>query len=312
MPDRYSFSSPFGRGFGGGSQPWFRVGNLDVTTTVAVVGAGIIWFFIWAIEGPSRSVSEQLFLVSEGAPVGSVVEGQVWRLVTWPIVNEPDFWTIILFAVFFMLGNQLENLMGRKPFMWFLLMLTLVPAVLVTVLEIVIPDFVGLAFGLRFVELGVLVAFAAQYPTARFWPGIPAWGIAAIIVGLDFLQTLGDRNDYRFALLFFTVATGLIGIRSFGYANEVPWIPKVPLPAAMTGERAPGSSGRTPRARRSRSRGRGNLSAVPPSPTQPHADDHEIDALLDQVAERGLDSLSKEQRRRLEEHSKRLRKRRGD
>ena len=40
--------------------------------------------------------------------------------------------------------------------------------------------------------------------------------------------------------------------------------------------------------------------------------DMEIDALLDQVAERGLDSLTKDQRKRLEEHSKRLRKRKGD
>ena len=313
MPDRYSFSSPFGRGFGGGSQPWFRVGNVDVTTTVAVVAAGILWFFVWAIEGPSRSISKYLWLISEEASLGSVTEGQIWRLVTWPVVNEPDFWAIILFAVFFMLGNQLENLMGRKPFMWFLLMLAVVPAILVTLLEVLIPDFIGIAFGLRFVQIGVLVAFAAQYPTARFWPGIPAWGIAAAIVALDFLQTIGDRNDYRFALLLSTVATSLIGIRSFGHANEVPWIPRIPLPSAITGQGAPSRPARSPRSRRQRSKGRGNLSAVPtPPPSQPHPDDHEIDALLDQVAERGLDSLSKEQRKRLEDHSKRLRKRRGD
>lgn len=310
MSDRYGFRSPFGRGFGGG-QPWFRVGNLDVTTTVAVVGTGIIWMFIWAIEGPGHRLSNHLTLVSKEVPgVGSVPEGQVWRLFTWPIVNEPDIWTIILFAVFFMLGNQLEGLMGRRPFLWFLAMLTVVPAVIVSIFEVVFPDFLGAAFGLRFVELGVLVAFAAHYPTARFWPGIPAWGIAALIVGLDFLQAIGDRNDYQFTMLFCTVAVGLIGIRSFGYANEVQWIPKVPLPASVTGNTPSRSTPKPPRPRR-KNRGRGKLAAVP-QPTESPMADQEIDALLDQVAEKGLDSLTKDQRKKLEEHSKRLRKRRGE
>ena len=80
----------------------------------------------------------------------------------------------------------------------------------------------------------------------------------------------------------------------------------------MTGQRSSPSHPAQPRRRRSR--GRGNLSAVPTPPRQAAADrslDMEIDALLDQVAERGLDSLTKEQRKRLEDHSKRLRKRKG-
>jgi hypothetical protein len=35
----------------------------------------------------------------------------------------------------------------------------------------------------------------------------------------------------------------------------------------------------------------------------------EMDAILDQVSERGMDSLTPQQRKRLEDHSKRLRKR---
>ncbi len=310
MPDRYSFSSSFGRGFGG-ARPWFTVGNVDITTTTATIAVSFFYFLVWAIEGPSRGLSKYLYLVSEEFGVGSVAEGQFWRLVTWPIVNEPDFWALLLFAVFFMLGNQLEGLMGRRPFLSFLIMLTLVPAIAVTILEIVFPDFLGVAFGLRFVELGILVAFAAQFPTARFWPGIPAWGIAAFIVGLDFLQALGDRNDYQFIMLAVTVATGLIGIKSFGHANEVPWIPKVPLPAVMTGESSHPAGRSTGTKRSSRRRGRANLSSVPATPPVDPLADLEIDALLDQVAERGLDSLSKEQRKRLEEHSKRMRKRKG-
>ncbi len=311
MPDRYSYSSPWA----GGSQPWFRVGQLDVTTTVAVIGVGVFSMLIWAIEGAERTISRQLYLTPQELPgVGSVLEGQVWRLVTWPVPNEPDFWTIILFAIFYMLGSQLENLLGRNQFLWFLIALTLIPALVVTVFDLLFTGFIGIGAGLRFVELGVLLAFVAQFPTARFWPGIPAWILGAVVVGLEFLQALGDRNDFNLVLLFTTVAVSLIGIRSFGHAEELPWVPRINLPSFVTGEGRPsrpsssGSGGGRSRGRRRR--GRSNLTAVPTSGPADASEDIEIDALLDQVAERGLDSLTKDQRKRLEEHSKRLRKKR--
>lgn len=310
MPDRYSYSSPWA----GGNQPWFRVGQLDVTTTVAVIGLGVFSMLIWAIEGAERTISRQLYLTPQELPgVGSVLEGQIWRLVTWPIPNEPDFWTIILFAIFYMLGTQLENLLGRTQFLWFLVALTVIPALVVTLFDLLFSGFIGIGAGLRFVELGVLLAFVAQYPTARFWPGIPAWVLGAIVIGLEFLQALGDRNDFNLVLLFTTVAVSLIGIRSFGHADELPWVPRVSLPSFVTGQGRPsrpasGSGGG--RSRRRRGRGRSNLSAVPSPSAGDAMADMEIDALLDQVAEQGLDSLTKEQRKRLEEHSKRLRKKR--
>ena len=80
----------------------------------------------------------------------------------------------------------------------------------------------------------------------------------------------------------------------------------------MTGQQGSTPRQRPQQQRRRRSRVRGNLSAVPSPPQPDPLMDMEIDALLDQVAERGLDSLTKDQRKRLEDHSKRLRKRRGD
>ena len=74
----------------------------------------------------------------------------------------------------------------------------------------------------------------------------------------------------------------------------------------------PGGDG-LPRGRResrpSRARRKSNLKSVAPDPVQSDLADMEIDALLDQVANEGLDSLTKAQRKRLEDHSKRLRKR---
>ncbi len=289
------------RRFGYSDDPWFRIGSFPVSTTAFLVGLGVVSMIVWAAEGRQGPIFEHLWLVSENFSFGSVLEGEIWRLITWPIPNEPDIWTIILFAVFYMLGSQLEMLMGRVRFAWFLVLLTVIPAVVVTGVDAV-TGITGGAAGLRLVEVGVLVAFAAQYANARFWPGIPGWVIAVFVVGIDLLQALGNRNEYDLIMLLCTVAVALLGIRAFGYATEQTWIPKLTL--ASRASQSPSDSRGS---NRRRSRRRGHLQAVrsPDAPVSP-----EIDALLDQVASQGLDSLTRKQRKQLEAHSRRLRRRR--
>lgn len=288
--------------FGHSDDPWFRVGAYGVSTTVFVVGLGVISMVIWAAEGRFGPIFRELVLSSESYRFGSVMQGEVWRLLTWPIPNEPHFWTIVLFAVFYMLGAQMESLLGRWRFAFFLIALTGVPAVIVTAVEAV-AGVNGYVAGLRMVEVGVLVAFAAQYAHARFWPGISGWVIAVLIVGLDAVQALGDRNWFGIIVLVCTVAVALLGIRAFGYATSLRWIPKLSL--ASGSGRSSAKTGPSRAQRRGRDRDR--LRAVPTldEPVAP-----EIDALLDQVASQGLDSLSRKQRKQLEAHSRRLRRRR--
>ncbi len=290
------------RRFGYSDDPWFRIGTFPVSTTVFVVGLGVVSMFIWGIEGRFGPLFRELVLVSENYQLGSVVEGDIWRLVTWPIPNEPHFWTIVLFAIFYMLGSQIESLLGRWRFAFFLVALTLVPAVIVTGVEAA-TGINGYVEGLRMVEVGVLVAFAAQYAHARFWPGIPGWVIAVVIVGIDAIQALGNRNWFALIVLACTVAVALLGIRAFGHATNLTWIPKLSL-ASSSGQ---SSASTRPSGSRRRGRGRDHLRAVP---TRDESVTPEIDALLDQVASQGLDSLSRKQRKQLEAHARRLRRRR--
>ncbi|MCQ3809217.1 MAG: hypothetical protein KTV68_01535 [Acidimicrobiia bacterium] len=290
------------RRFGHSDDPWFRIGGFAVSTTAFVVGLGVISMIIWGIEGRFGPIFRELVLISEDYQLGSVVEGDIWRLVTWPIPNEPHFWTIILFAIFYMLGSQIESLLGRWRFAFFLVALTLVPAVIVTAVEAV-AGVNGYVAGLRMVEVGVLVAFAAQYAQARFWPGIPGWVIAVVIVGLDAIQALGNRNWFALIVLACTVAVALLGIRAFGYATNLTWIPKLSMASGSSQ-----SSTRTHSTKsRGRSRGRDHLQSVTSAgePVSP-----EIDALLDQVSSKGLDSLTRKQRKQLEAHARRMRRRR--
>ncbi len=291
MPGRYSYTSPWSRG----NDPWFRIGQIDVTTTVGLIGLGIISVLVRAFEGGNDGIASRLWFEPQ-----KIQDGEIWRLITWPLDNQVGFWTIFLFFILYMLGNQLESLMGRRTFLYLLLALTLLPALVLTLVSISNSSQYAL-YGLRFIEIGVLIAFAVQFPFARFWPGIPAWGIVSVIVGLQFLDALQMRSGlYALALLTVTL-TAVVGMRSLGYAQDLQWIPALPLA---------GKSRNRPRQKstlRRRTR-KNHLRAV--TDFRDRHTEKEIDQILDQVADEGVESLSKEQRKRLEQHSKALRKRR--
>jgi hypothetical protein len=108
-------------------------------------------------------------------------------------------------------------------------------------------------------------------------------------------------------MLIAVAATALIGFRSFGYANDLHWLPKIRLPALITGNI---SARRSRTSRRSSKRRHLKLEVL--NEKRESSAEREIDKILDQVAESGINSLSKNQRKKLEEHSKKLRKERGD
>ncbi|MEO6651880.1 MAG: DUF6576 domain-containing protein [Ilumatobacteraceae bacterium] len=294
MSGRFSYSSPQSR-YGG--TPWFKVGDIDVGTAVLVAGVCVLSMFVWAIDTAALRP-----LVLDASAVRS---GQLWRLITWPLANQPDFWQVITIAIFWYFGRELEGLLGRNRFAWFLGILTVVPAI--------VGAIVGLdVFGLDYLELGIFIVFIAEHPTARFFFNIPGWVIGAVIVVLQFLQLLGDRNGAGLIFLVVLLATAGLAARSFGLATELPWIPKLPMPGAGM-QRSPksqtrGSSGRTTKARGGTSVIEGPWAAptAGPSPDAAAAQ-AELDVLLDKISASGLESLDADEKRRLNELSKRLR-----
>src|ERR671912_24917 len=105
MAGRFSFSVPERRSAG---DPWFRIGQIDVGTTVLVIGLCVASMFVWAI---SAGTLEYLALIPQ-----EVRSGQIWRIVTWPLYNEPDLWTVITLAIFWFFGRDIEGRIGRSRF----------------------------------------------------------------------------------------------------------------------------------------------------------------------------------------------------
>jgi len=300
---------------------WFRVARYDVTTVDIVTAFAVLSMFVWAA---SPALFERL--VFDGAEVRS---GEVWRVVTWPIAEIPGFFALISIAFFWSFGQQLEGLFGRGKFLVWILAVTIVPAVLLSVLGFFNNefDFDSVAFGLGPLFLAGIWVYAATYPNVRWFEIIPIWAIAAVFTMLQLLQFTGERAAGGILFLLTTVAAALSAGRSLGLATAWP-IPHIPLGSGSSG----GRGGRSPKpGRRSKptkpkrpKRGSTGQRVVegpwrkdtnasipkPPTPTGPSpADQMELDGLLDKISDQGMDALSSNEKQRLNELSKRLRNR---
>jgi hypothetical protein len=286
---------------------WFRAGNYDVTTTDILCALSVLSMFLW---GLFRSAWDRLWF----APV-LVRDFEVWRLVTWPVATEPAIWPLLGIVFFWLFGQQLESLFGRGKFLVWVLALTIVPALILTVLGPLDDSFdFMIQFGLSNLFLGGIWVYAATYPGVKWFEVIPLWALAAIFTVLNLLQFRGIGANGQVVFLLVSVAVALVAGRSLGLATGWP-IPHLPL----DGVASSGSRKRKPKPSRSAGSSRSsgvvqgpwkNAPAPMPPPSTPSpADQIELDALLDKIGANGMDSLTGDEKKRLNDLSKRLRNR---
>jgi hypothetical protein len=285
VPGRYQFSMPERPQRDG----WFRIGTIDVTTTAFLVLAGVVSMFWYAIDKASLST-----LVFTGYDVRN---GDIWRIITWPLVCRPDIFSVITLAFFWFVGHRVEDQIGRKRFTILILAMTIVPASLVTLLHF---DPVGV-YGLNLLALALLVVFALDNPSATSFFGIPIWVFAAVYVALMMLQYIGDQMYEALVMGIGVILIALGGARQYGMLNDLGFIPRI-------GGGSPSSS---KPARQKQSRGSsGTVVSGPwadPLPAHSAADEAELNGLLDRINDVGIDALSRDEKARLNELSKKLR-----
>jgi hypothetical protein len=265
------------------AQHWFRVGTVDVTTTVLITAVLAVFFILSAIAPAALT---PLYLDTH-----LVLSGQVWRLVTWPLLNVVDasaLFVVIMIAVYWWFGQSLEGLLGRTRYLTFTALVILVPAIVLLAVGAGSGKTIAIAEdGAWFLSSAVMVAYAATYPAARSMFGVPFWIVAAVIVGVNALQLISVRDTFGLLFLLLILAVALIAARSFGLTH-VRWIPSVPLPAFMTGH--------APDRREEKKRRRAtHLEVVRTT---------DINSILDKIAEQGINSLTRDERERLDEHSR--------
>jgi hypothetical protein len=288
---------------------WFRVGNYDITTTDILCGLSVLSMFLWGLFGEAWDL-----LLFRPALVRDF---EVWRLVTWPVATEPAIWPLLGIVFFWLFGQQLESLFGRGKFVAWVLALTIVPALVLTLLGPLGDSIDGMAqYGLNTLFLGGIWVYAATYPGVKWFEVIPLWALAAIFTVLNLLQATGIGANGQVIFLLVSVAVALVAGRSLGLATGWP-IPHLPLDGVASGSRSPKRKSK-PKPKRSAgpsSRGvvqgpwKNAPAPAPPSAAPSPADQIELDALLDKIGANGMDSLSGDEKKRLNDLSKRLRNR---
>jgi hypothetical protein len=301
VANRFQFALPEPRPRDG----WFRVGGFDVTTTAMLVVGGVASMFLYAID-------KDTFWKLAFHPV-AVRDGELWRLVTWPFANPPSqIWVIFTLLFFWFIGHAVEDMIGRVRYTVLIVLMTVLPATLVTLLPP--ADFPTIPeIGLGLLGTALLVVFAAEHPHMPFFFGIPAWIIAAVFVGIEVLRNVGDRYWGTLVMMLTAIVTGVVTVRQWGFAHRLSFIPKLGGGAGSSRSTGRRSSPRRGGERRSADR-RGSVvegpwsAPVAPAPgPDAAAAQVELDELLDKISAGGLDSLSVDEKRRLNELSKRLR-----
>lgn len=299
------------------NEGWFRVSRYDATTVDILCALAVASMFVY---GASLSAFQKLLFA---APLVRE-DYEVWRIFTWPIATEPNVFALIGVIFFWVFGQQLEGLFGRNRFLGWVAAVTVVPAVLLTILGAFSDnlDFSSVNFGLSTLFLCGIWVYAGTYPNVRWFEVMPLWGLAAIFTVLNLLQFSGARAGGQILFMVSAIAVGLSVGRSLGLATAWP-IPHIPFGGT------PGGSGRPKRTKPTKPKRRTGRSdsgsrvvegpwdgARTPTPSGPPtrppaspADQAELDRLLDKIGGQGMDALSSDEKARLNELSKRLRNR---
>ncbi|MBI5689502.1 MAG: rhomboid family intramembrane serine protease [Verrucomicrobia bacterium] len=211
-----------------------------------------------------------------------VLRGQVWRILTYGLVNQPsiEFALDMLMIVWF--GREVEQHFGRRRFFGLYAGIYLVTPVLFSLLGFWTPR----TFAGETGAFALFVAFATLHPNAPLLFNILAKWAALVLVGIFALMALAARNWVQLIELgatcglaygFVRWQQGELRLPSWGLRKRQPPLRVLPdLPAGGSADpKGPGAAGA------------GGAMA-------------EVDALLDKIARSGIRSLTAEERARLE------------
>jgi hypothetical protein len=234
-----------------------------------------------------------------------VRHGDVWRVITWPVVNPPnDIFVVLTLWFFWFVGHSIEDRIGKSRFVTYMFAVVVAPSIIVALLGF---DPTRSTFGFGTVAIALLVVFALDNPGAQFFFGIPAWVIAAVYVGIEVLRNLGDRAWEQLTLELTMILVALLTARQYGMLADVHAIPKFTGDGA--GRVSAGRQAVRPKPR-AKGRGKGELLDGPWASPVPHhspADEAELNHLLDKISAHGIDALNRDEKQRLNDLSKKLR-----
>jgi membrane associated rhomboid family serine protease len=216
---------------------------------------------------------------------------QAYRLLTYGFIHSPrDLWHIAMnMFVLWMFGRDVEYRYGRREFLAFYLVAIVMAGLVWTIAEV--PNQGGsVVLGASGGVSAMVILFAMNFPHRMvlfmFIIPMPMWVLAVIIVGMDALGAVQRSGDVAFTAHLGGALFGFLYYQ-WGWRFER-WLPT-------------GSMAR-------RLRPKPKLRVI--DPDQVDATDSRVDEVLKKIQEQGQDSLTRGERRILEQASREYQKRR--
>jgi membrane associated rhomboid family serine protease len=209
-----------------------------------------------------------------------VLAGEVWRVFTYGLVNEPSLGFVIRMFMLGFFGRELEKYFGRRTFLTLYGSLYFLTPVLFTLIGFLRP----MPLAGESAAFALFIAFATLYPNVPLLFNILAKWMAIALVGIYTLMLLAANEWPGLIALWSTVAFAFCFVR---YQQGVITLPKFRLPTRKPKLRVlpdPVSRKATPTS------GLGKENATMA----------EVDALLDKIATSGISSLTAKERAKLE------------
>jgi membrane associated rhomboid family serine protease len=146
--------------------------NGYLTPLVTILGAIQALIFLPCFFMPS--VTDALYINCDNAL-------EVWRFLTYGLTHYDIIHFALNMFTWVMLGSALERREGWRPLL-ILIVIAIVVGAGVHILTASNP-----AVGFSGALFAVLIVFVARFPKALFFGFLPAWLLAAIVVGINFL-----------------------------------------------------------------------------------------------------------------------------
>ena len=212
-----------------------------------------------------------------------VWSGQIWRLVTYPLIHPPGGTALLWFAIemymLFVFGREVERFIGQRAYMALYLSLLLLPPLVLTVWGL--SQRTGLS-GSGYLHFAIFVAFATIFPNVQFFARISAKWVALILAAIGTLSALAARDWQNLAVLWISMGIAFAFIELRGAGPELAWLNRLknvgrPKPKLYVVQK---SSMRRP--------------------VEPEDVTTSVDPILEKISKYGMASLTDSERRQLD------------
>lgn len=218
--------------------------------------------------------------------------GSFWQVVTYPFFAKPSIFLILGMYFFYRFGGMVESALSRSRYVRLLLAVMLTPPVVVLLANFL--NLNGVLIGSHLPHLAVFVAAISMIPNAQSaFLGIRMKWFAVTFVGIAFLQFLMIQQFGSCLALVAVTYLAVWWMRQAGHVSQWGVVEDV----------------FGPRAQKQRGKKRSQKKRVYEKKIRPRTKvtaprNKNIDRILDKISEEGLHSLTEEERKLLQEASK--------